>query len=96
MNIDNISTRIKLVASASNGTNYYKVKIVTDTMEEIEAGQVDHNLETLDSSVWTAFQTLTIELLSNVTDIEFAFQSSYQYYSAEMQYRIKHNGTIII
>lgn len=96
LDTDLVCSKLKFVASASNGTNYYKAKIVTDTMEEIEAGQINHNLETLDSSSWTAFQTLTIDLLSNVTDIEFAFQSSSSGYFAEMDWRIKHNGTVVI
>jgi hypothetical protein len=58
--VDQEYIKLKVVASASNGTNYYKVKVILDTLEETAPTQIDVNIETLDSSIWTAFQTLNI------------------------------------
>lgn len=94
-NVDQETTLLKFVASSASGTNYYKVVMLIDTVQEELNDQISQNLETVDSSVWGDFQVFTIETLTEIQEISFEFQSSYWAYAPEMDWRVLKNGVVV-
>lgn len=89
------ATMLKIYADGNNATNYYKVQVITDTVEQINTNEVSIDSEVWDSAVWTDFLEITITTLTEIQDIEFEFNSSYAYYYDDMDRRILKNGVVM-
>lgn len=86
--------KLKFLASGSDATNYYKIKINTGTIEEASQQETTVDLEDCDSSAWTEFASVTLQCITSITGIDFDFKTTDSAYFAEMDWRVKKNGTV--
>ena len=67
--------KLKFVASSSNGTNYYKIRTATENTDELATAETTHDLEGCDSGTYEQFATLTVDLITEINEVEFEFKS---------------------
>jgi hypothetical protein len=95
LGVDVDATKLKFVASTNDANNYFQIQVSPWTISEQKSNEVSHDIETVDTSIWTTFQEITIETLTLITSASFDFQSTYSFYATEMDWRILKNGVAV-